>query len=729
MKHRKATVFALALSAALLATGCAQKCCIRDYDKLLDRWGGLPADLECNPNIACERTLPHEPTPPTVDNPEREPWYITLHEAIAMALENGTTGVQSIRLPGTLDDDLVTAGSLGGPFPFGDSIRVLAFNPAITYTNIEASLARYDVVSRSILGFNTQDQPTGSSRSFNNGQFTAFGTSLEKANPYGGLANITFGSPTNQGVNPGTNFYSKFTNPSVISGTINPQYTPDLRFAYTQPLLRNFGPDINSLLPQHPEIGQGGAQGLNDGFIGNTGIVIARIAFDNSRADFERAANFMLMNVEFAYWNLYGSFINLYATEQAMKMAHKTWTVARAQFEAGKTAIFDVAQAEGQFQQFRGDRLTALGKALEAERTLRGLLGLPMSDGKRLIPVDTPTVAPYLPDWDSALEECRSLRPELVMQRNDLKQKQLELKRELNTLLPELDFQAAYTVHGAGTGLDGDSVFANGLTQNAFRSLAGDHFNDYSVGVVLNVPLGFRAQNAAVRAAKLTLARSYYQLRDEEYRATRFLRFAYDDLIEKYRTIEARRSQRRAYTEELESRFKLVIAGSKVPDPFLLQAQRDWATALQQEYQAIVDYNNALSRFNFAKGTIMEYENIAVAEGPLPSCAFVKAVDNERRRADAIVCRERANVVTHQQSEDPQACPVPNLPVLTTPSLPALQQGKPPMELKLDQALPVSTPQPRPAAPASSSPAALSPAPAHAVPTTGPEFQSFKSIP
>src|SRR5207302_1623153 len=142
MKHGKATVVALALSIALLAAGCAQKCCLQDYDKFLER-GGLPADLECNPEKACENARPPVGPPSNVEHPEREPWFLTLHEAIAMALENGTTGLQSSRLFGQLDDDLVTFRSLGSTFSFGDSIRVLAYDPAIIGTNIEASLARY----------------------------------------------------------------------------------------------------------------------------------------------------------------------------------------------------------------------------------------------------------------------------------------------------------------------------------------------------------------------------------------------------------------------------------------------------------------------------------------------------------------------------------------------------------------------------------------------------------
>jgi outer membrane protein TolC len=685
MKHWKVTLGVLALSLTALA-GCSQPCCLRDYEALEKR-AGVPTDLATNPDVPMQHTMPDIGRPSDIDFPERAPVYLTLHEAIAMALENGSTGTQSVRGLGTIDDDLITSRSIGGNFAFGDSIRVLALDPAITFTNIEANLARYDAVVRSVVGFNTADFPSNSSSAFRNGQFTAWGLTLEKALPTGGLADITFGSPTNQGINPGTNFYSNFVTRNFFSGTLNPQYTPDLAFKFQQPLLQNFGTDINSLLAQHP---LGGAQQyIRGNETQQTGIVIARLAFDAQRADFERSVNFMLANVEIAYWNLYGAFVNLYSAEQALRQSHVAWKISKAKYDAGNLAITQYEQTRGQYEQFRGDRIQALGQVLEAERTLRGLLGLPMEDGKRLVPVDSPTVAPFVPDWNSALQECLSLRPELAMQRLDLKQKQLELVREKNALLPIVNMEADYTIHGSGTRLDGDSVFAGGLTDNALRSLVGDHFNDYNIGVTAVIPLGYRAQHANVRAAKLRLAQSYLQLRDEEYRAERYLVQQYRLVVQNYKLIEARRSQREAFAAQVEARFKEFVAGKTTAD-FLLEAQRQWANALSVEYQAIVEYNNSLVRFQFAKGTLMPYNGIQIAEGPLPQCAQVRAVEHERQRAKAIVLREQANAVASPPCSAEGACAcdkaLPALPKGVAPSVPALLEGAPGLSKSVDDA-------------------------------------------
>jgi outer membrane protein TolC len=720
MMHWKATTIVLAIALATLA-GCSQPIYLHDCDEFTRRVG-VPPDIACNPNLQNEKASPDVPLPPTIDDPERTPMYVTLHQCIALALENGVTGLQTARNFGLLDDDLVTSQSLGAQF-FGDSIRVLALNPAITGTNIEFNMARYDPLFRSVVSASAVDNVAGDSGAFRNGQFANFGVSAEQAFASGGQATIRFGSETNQGITPATNFYSRFAQQNFFTNTLNPQYTPDLSFSFDQPLLYGFGSDINSLLSQHPEvINNVGAQTYNRSVeLQQTGIVLARIKFDVDRADFERSVNFMLANVEIAYWNLYGAFVNLFSSEQALRQAHTAWKINKAKYDAGSIAVTQYAQIRGQYEQFRGDRLVALGQVLDAERTLRGLMGLPAADGTRLVPVDTPTVSQFLPDWNEAQRDCLNLRPELVMQRHDLKQKQLELLREKNGLLPDIKLGGKYDIHGAGGRLDGDEIFGGtGLSNNALRVLASDHFNDFYLGVYGAVPLGYRAQNAAVRAAKLRLAQSYLQLRDQEERARRYLVQQYRAVIQDYKVIQARHQQREAFAEQVEARFKEFVAGKTTAD-FLLQAQRDWANAVSVEYQAIVEYNNALVRFQFAKGTLMQFNGIQVAEGPLPQCVQVRAVENEKQRALAIACREEAYGIHEFASGNPilpQASAAP-LPVLikTTPDLkledtsPAPRPldslpGQPPISLPSATSIPAIPSGPAlPSAPVISTPA------------------------
>ena len=179
-----------------------------------------------------------------------------------------------------------------------------------------------------------------------------------------------------------------------LPSAVNPSYQPSVQFAFEQPLLQGFGVEINQLRQSSPtsELLQnaGVLAGLPQP--GVEGILITRIRFDQQRAEFQRNVNIMLANVEFAYWNLYNAYWTLYANEAALRQAYEAWKIAVVKLQAGKIAVADVAQARGQYELFRFNRLQALGavsgSVIEAERELRGMLGLPADDGTRLVPSD-----------------------------------------------------------------------------------------------------------------------------------------------------------------------------------------------------------------------------------------------------------------------------------------------------------------------------------------------------
>jgi hypothetical protein len=195
----------------------------------------------------------------------------------------------------------------------------------------------------------------------------------------------------------------------------------------------------------------------------------------------------------------------------------------------------------------------------------------------------------------------------------------------------------------------------------------------------LQVPLGFRDANAAVRSARLNLTRSYIVLRDQELKAQRELGAVYRTLFEYYQQIQAQRALRLSAATQLEARFKEFLAGRGTLD-FLLEAQRVWATALQQEYSFIVQYNSSLCLFEAVKGTLLHYDNVYIGEGPLPECAQQRAVEHLHERTKGLVLRERAAPVAHPSCcTDPgqENAGLPMLPADGAPSLPALLSGNP----------------------------------------------------
>jgi outer membrane protein TolC len=660
MMRWKVVVLGLALTFAVTA-GCKQQLFIHECDYNNPTY--LPPKAECNPNILPPTT--DMPSPTTLLDLSRKERPISLSEAIAIALEHGTTGIQSVRLLGTANDDLAALPPAPFLTPNTDAIRVLALEPAVFGNDIEGTLSKFDAFWRTSMTWNASDQPNQGLNTFQNGNFASFLSQLVKPLPSGGDVGVTFQ----------TNYQNL---KSTVAGftLVNPAYQPSLTFNFDQPLLQGFGVDINQLTPRHPEEGTTNLQRSPYALYPNDqGILIARLRFDQSRAEFERAVNFMLINVEVAYWNLYGAYVTLYSREVGMRISYYVWNVVRAQYEVGARDVSELVYRPqlGQFEQFRADRLAAVGQVLERERQLRALLGLPPEDGTRLVPLDAPTLTPFQPDWHTAANEALALRPELVLAREDVKLRQLNVLREKNNLLPDLRFNSSYNINGLGTRLDGDGSMANGLTDNAFRSLASNHFNNWSLGLSLNVPIGYRAAYAALRLARLRLSQGYLTLRDQEDKAIRFLALQYRQIFESYEEARARRAQREAYGKALEANFEQIRAGKRTADISLQDLERQWTTALDQEFQSVVAYNNALAGFEFAKGTLLQHDNVVISEGPLPCCAQVRAVEHERQRSLALVARERA-------LPDAAGCcgpaagalPLPVVPKDHAPALPAI---------------------------------------------------------
>jgi outer membrane protein TolC len=660
------------------AVGCKQQCFLTECD--YDHYRNLyPESLDCSAGACVQPENVNMAAPATVLSPDRPIRYMSLAEAISIALEQGHLGSQGLQLAAAtggvaniiIDLPLTAAG---GAVRGGDSIRIFALDPAIAQTDIESSLSKFDARWVTSMTWQNTDQPVATAlqnfQAVGTGVATieqnqaTFSSALVKPLPTGGVAGITFRTD-----------YTL----SNLAQRVNPAYVPSLQFGFEQPLFQGFGTEINQIRSSHP-----GSQLFQFNNVARTpGILITRLTFDEDRTQFEFNVAFMLVQVEAAYWNLYNSYWTLYTREQALRQAYEAWRINKARFEAGRIPVQDFAQTRGQYELFREQRIEALGAVLENERLLRGVLNLQVEDGTRLVPIDSPTVAPFTPDWQGSLNEAMSLQYTLILGRDDVKVQQLNLINEKNLLLPDVRFTSTYDFNAIGTRLDGPAP------NNAFRNLEDGRFSNWSLGLRAEIPLGYRDAHAAVRQQRLRLAQSYIQLRDQEIKVQNFLARQYRNIFEFQERIKALRAQREAFAQQLSARFKEFLAGRGTLD-FLLESQRNWADALAQEYTNITQYNIVLAGFEFAKGTLLQYDNVVISEGALPRCAQVRAVEHEKERSKALILHEHAQPVEHPVGcasvalADPQlpALPqdiagLPQLPHDRAPSLPALVAKEP----------------------------------------------------
>ncbi len=698
-------------------TGCQPTFLAKDvWDQAQASTTLMPATLEQNHCPPTGPIIPATKAPPTVNYPERPQREMTLQEAIAIALETGL--VSGNVAEGTADTTLArfTPGttSLTGQT---DAIRVLAINPALAQANIESALARFDAIMVTSASMNGVDGIPGVpnlpySTLGAIGQDANFGSSIVKAFANGAVANVSFL------VN-----YRNITNtggePAAFFGPFNPQYSARLSFGYEMPLWRDSGVEINSLLSSNPPLGnqftdQNTSIGWNDRqnrvARGSEGTLISRLRFDQTRAEFERNVQTLIKNVEIAYWNLYNKYGQLYSFEENLRILQRAYQENYVKFKTGAGAPFDIYQyyqTKAQFEEFRGNRIQALQEVLNAELQLRGIIGLPVEDGTRIVPITPPSLAEIKPNWENCLQDALSLRPELVLARENVRYWQYQLTIAKNGLKPDLRAFAKYEPFGDGPSLLGASPGVqatdpfNGVpipTDNALRSLAGGHLTDFTLGVYLNVPLGFRFELAQIRAARLQLNQAYYFLRDQEEKAARYLADNYQETNHWYQRIGAHRSERLAYAEALRKYYDGIQAGQKgktAGSLDFLSIQRSYAAALVKEYGAIAEYNNAMARLEWGKGNTLRYNNVHISEGPVPQCAQVRAVEYEKQRTRELKLCERPDSLAQParlcaKKESDILAPTELPPVTVTQSsdstslpvlpAPAVAEGKPKLQ-------------------------------------------------
>ena len=637
----RAKLMGLAVACGL-AAGCARPVYLaeRDLHAIADH---IPANLEKDVHEAIIPTVGPTPTPPDVNNPDGPPQYISLEQAIAMGLENGNT---SSRLAGRAGEveDLSLASFTRGQFGFeSESVRVLRLQPAEGYTNIETQLSRFDAQWITSINFQTTDSLQQGLQSFQNGNSTSFASSFVKALPTGGTANISFL----------TDYRLLSSPPTGSFGVLNPSYTSRLIFGFDHPLWKDYGVDINQMIERQPGsstfspipgVHQGAVgqrRALATQFFANDGILVARIKYDQRKAEFERQINGMVLQIETAYWNQLSAQGRLASSTLVLDIALKLWAQSLQRLNVGAIAPPEFYQVDGLVHELRVQRQTALADVIEAERQLRRLTGMPLVDGTRLVLITPPTKAKYQPNFEAAVTDALTLRPEMTLAREELRISHIKLLLAKNLLKPDLHFAAQYSPAGYGTRLDGAGVFKDEAGKehpsNAFRSLASTHFNDWNIGLILNVPLGYRAEMANIRAARLSLAQQYFILKEHEDRAKAFVTQQYQQVSKWYSLIEMRIAQRKAYKNSADKQIESYTAGRSKLDVNLVDAIRRFAEALNGEYDAVSQYNITLARFEWGKGTILHNNNVFLSDGVLPECAHERAVDHERRRTQAHV--------------------------------------------------------------------------------------------
>ncbi len=236
----------------------------------------------------------------------------------------------------SLDDCIVGAlkNNLG--------LAVEVFNPQLADISIRQAKEKF--VPNLYLGFNRQETNQPSFSWIEAGdqvqqQFRDYYGQLTQEIPTGGNLQFTL--------------YSYETETTARFQTINPRYGSQIRFDFTQPLLRDFGFRISQ----------------REIIIAKNNTAISEIQLNQSLLD-------TIYNVEEAYWNYVGSIEYYKVMEQSLKLAQDLLAKNTREVEVGMLAPIEVLTAKSEVARREADILQAEALIKSTEDQLKTILNL-----------------------------------------------------------------------------------------------------------------------------------------------------------------------------------------------------------------------------------------------------------------------------------------------------------------------------------------------------------------
>ena len=553
-----------------------------------------PAELQV-PQIAPEFHPAHKPLPELgrvgVDMDRQKP--LSLREALALALENNKDIEVARENVKIAEFDLTAARGV--------------YDPRITsstyYERSESPISSF--LSGGSNGATTQSDYTGTAR-------------LEGLTPkLGGSYHLDFSS-----IRLTTN--NQFT-------ALNPQYPTALTFSYTQPLFRGRKFDNNRRL-----------------------IEIGKKNLSLTDAQFRQRAIETITSVQRAYWDLVFALRNLQVQKDAVRDSRAQLEHNRRLVTEGALAPIDVVAAEAQLAGFEQSLFSSLEEVSRSENNLKNLIAENRQAdlwNLSIIPTDSVDIAPPEISLPEAMKAAMDNRPELQQSNIAREINQVDQKYFREQTKPAIDLVGSYGMVGlAGTASGGINPFTASSTQlrdavnrlldhenmehggfdrlpdppaqtispfllggydQSLQNLLSNRFNNFRVGVQINLPLRNRTAQAQLGRSLVEGQRIATQREQLEQTIQVDVRNALQVVRSAEARLHAAGIQREASEQQYLSEQRKLDAGQSTVF-LVLERQTALTTARGNELRAQTDLNKAIAELQRATGNALTTNNIVV---------------------------------------------------------------------------------------------------------------------
>jgi outer membrane protein len=467
-------------------------------------------------------------------------------------------------------------------------IRVAGYGPAIESSRVVEAMARFDPTFFTNINGQYQNQQTAGSIINNfdailhnqpGGTIISYETVQEQYQlqtgikqdlPSGGQAKIQFQTQRSD-IDP-------------RSFVKNPYVQDDLLFQLTQPLLRDFGTEVN-----------------------RARIDIARNTQQISVLDLRKQAEESISKLEETYWQLYEAEQDVLIQEELLNQSNQTGDVLSSRLGTDVSRV-QIAQTSAAAEERRAGLARVHSHVRDLSDQLKALMSDPdytVSGSILILPADAPTEEEIQFDPEEQINQAMENRFELGQDHYKIGNASITVNAARNNLFPQLNLVASAGAEGLREDFD-----------TALNEMAQFNHLNYAVGFEFEVPIGNRAARSIWRRSLLQRQQAIDAYRGQQVQITAEVTQAMREVHTTWNEIIGNRKSKFAYADALRG-----LQQREGTEPLTytfvqlkLDIQERYADAKRLEAQALARYNIAVAALERAKGTLLRYNNILLEE-------------------------------------------------------------------------------------------------------------------
>lgn len=458
--------------------------------------------------------------------------------------------------------------------------------------SLRSAYGIYDFLGRALLQERSSRAPVTSTIEASSSLTHSLDLSVSQNTPTGGAYTVSFNN-------------SRQVIPPTAGGvsTFSPKYGLDVGLAVNQPLLRDFGLDIN-----------------------RRNITFARNTLGINHETFRLVLMDTALAVERAYFDLVYARRNVDVVKESLFLARDQARITQIRIDVGASAPLDILQPRVTIATSEEQLILGVAGVHAAEDRLRALLHLDPADWDRpIIPTDPVEYQPVTINVDEAVGRAMELRPELRQDQLTTDTRRVQYLYARNQTLPQLDFDLNYGLGGvAGNTALRDpntgqptGVFERIPYGRGLRNIFEGDFPSWVIGFNLGIPITNIGARAEAKRSELAYKESKLVQEQTRETVTVDVRTAARNVDTAARSIVATRAARDAAEKNVEAERRRYENGMTTNFQ-VLQVQQQLSDARVRELQALVSYLENVATYHRAVGDILEVRNITVESPELP---------------------------------------------------------------------------------------------------------------